>query len=142
MKSMEKSSKKIVARYFAVLAVLTLVLGFASSALAESPCIEKGRTYYALMNIPAENFAAKDSDPKLKEEYGKHKAYMGSLAAKGQAVFGGPFKWKKGGGMSILTVGSMEEAKAIAEQDPAKKAGIYNYEIYPWMPVTVTKQCQ
>ena len=84
----------------------------------------------------------KATDPKLKAEYEKHKAFMGALGEKGQALIGGPFKWKEGGGMSVLTVKTVEEVKAVAEEDPAVKSGIYEYAIYPWMPVTVAKDCE
>ncbi|MFC1868659.1 YciI family protein [Thermodesulfobacteriota bacterium] len=142
MKEVKRESQRGISFYVSLLIVVIMLLGLATFAMAESTCIKKGNTYYTLINIPGENFAAKATDPKLKAEYEKHKAYMGSLGAKGQTLLGGPFKWKKGGGMSVLTVKTMEEAKAIAEEDPAYKSGIYKYAIYPWMPVSVAKPCR
>jgi uncharacterized protein YciI len=142
MQAMNEETPRRNKLYVAVLIMIIMFLTSATFVMAESTCIKKGDTYYVLTHIPGKNFAAKATDPKLKEEYEKHKAFMGALGAKGQALLGGPFKWKEGGGMSILTVKTMEEAKAIAEEDPAVKSGIYEYAIYPWMPVTVVKDCE
>jgi len=142
MQAMKKESPRSVKSCVSVLIVVIMLIGSASFAVAESTCIKKGDTYYVLMHIPGKNFTAKATDPKLEAEYEKHKAFMGDLGAKGQALIGGPFKWKEGGGMSVLNVKSMEEVKAIAEEDPAVKSGIYEYAIYPWMPVTVAKDCE
>ena len=35
-------------------------------------------------------------------------------------------------GMFVFTVGSLEEAKALAEADPAVKAGRLEPEVHPW----------
>ena len=142
MQAMKIKSPRSRKLYVSVLIVVIMLLGSATFIMAEPTCIKKGDTYYVLMHIPGKNFAAKATDPKLKAEYEKHKAFMGALGAKGQALIGGPFKRKEGGGMSVLTVKTMEEVKAIAEEDPAVKSGIYEYVIYPWMPVTVAKDCE
>jgi len=142
MKEMKEESSRGIRLCFLVVIVIIMLLGSSTFVMAESTCIKKGDTYFVLMHIPGKNFAAKATDPKLKEEYGKHQAFMGELGAKGQALIGGPFKRKEGGGLAVLTVKTMEEAKAIAEKDPAFKSGIYKYAIYPWMPVTVSKDCE
>ncbi|MBN1225360.1 MAG: hypothetical protein JXA79_00080 [Deltaproteobacteria bacterium] len=139
---MKKESLRGIKLFFCVLIVVIMFLGSSTFVMAGSTCIKKGETYFVLMHIPGENFAAKATDPKLKEEYEKHKAFMGELGAKGQALIGGPFKWKEGGGLAVLTVKTMGEVKAIAEEDPAYKSRIYKYTIYPWMPVTVAKDCE
>ena len=142
MQAMKKESPRSKELYALVFIVFIILLISATYVTAASTCIKKGDTYYVLMHTPGKNFAAKATDPNLEAEYEKHKAFMGALGAKGQALIGGPFKWKEGGGMSVLTVKTMEEAIAIADEDPAVKSGIYEYTIYPWMPVNVAKDCE
>ena len=36
-------------------------------------------------------------------------------------------------GVSVFRVGSLEEAKALAEDDPAVRAGRLVIELHPWM---------
>ena len=47
----------------------------------------------------------------------RHVAHLKQLERKGQLVLCGPFQDHKGG-MVIVSVGSLDEAKAIAESDP------------------------
>ena len=58
------------------------------------------------------------------------------LTKEGKMVVAGPFDGQTGeralAGIFILRVSSMEEAKALADSDPAVKAGRFVYEIAPW----------
>jgi uncharacterized protein YciI len=64
-----------------------------------------------------------------------HVAYVKDLGAKGKMICGGPvvaFTW----GLSVLRADSLEEAKKLIEDDPAKKSGLWvDYEIEPWFHV-------
>ena len=61
-----------------------------------------------------------------------HLAYIRDLKAKGKAVAGGPavsFTWA----LLLLKTDSLEEARAIAENDPAAKGGLFsNINVEPW----------
>ncbi len=59
---------------------------------------------------------------------------MGRLAADGKLAVAGPFGQndKAFRGLFILAVPTVEEAKKLAETDPAVKAGIFVVEYVPW----------
>jgi uncharacterized protein YciI len=65
-----------------------------------------------------------------------HMANIQRLTREGKMVVAGPFDGQTGdralAGIFILRVASMEEAKAIADSDPAVTAGRFVYEIAPW----------
>ncbi len=73
------------------------------------------------------------------------KAHMDNidrLTKSGQMLVAGPFLDQNGDkaltGMFILRVSSANEAKSLAESDPAVKAGRFIYEILPWLgPATL-----
>ena len=61
-------------------------------------------------------------------------ANIRKMFADGKLVVAGPFT--DGGelrGIFILRVASMDEAKALTQDDPMVKAGHLNAEIHPWM---------
>ncbi|MEM8566625.1 MAG: YciI family protein [Bacteroidota bacterium] len=59
-----------------------------------------------------------------------HMANIGSMIENRKLLLAGPFE--NGGGIFILNVASLEEAKALAANDPAVKAGRLLTEIRPW----------
>jgi uncharacterized protein len=71
-----------------------------------------------------------------------HMENIRRMGASGKLLIAGPFE--DGGdlrGMFIFRVETLEEAKALAEQDPAVKAGRLRLEWHPWFAaknVTVT----
>lgn len=71
--------------------------------------------------------------PELQELQKAHLAHIQKMAASGKLLIAGPFT--DGGdlrGMFIFRVDTLEEAKALAEQDPAVKAGRLVIEWHPW----------
>jgi uncharacterized protein YciI len=63
-----------------------------------------------------------------------HLANMRSLHEAGQLVVAGPIT--DGGdlrGIFVFKVGSLEEARALADTDPAVKAGRLKVDLHPWM---------
>jgi len=82
------------------------------------------------------HFKALKEAGKLSEDVGPcvaaHVDYMKSLKAKGKILCGGPmvdFTW----GLTVLKASSFKEAKALIENDPAMKRGLFlDYEIIPW----------
>lgn len=68
---------------------------------------------------------------RIQAEHMKHIQKMagdGKLVAAGPITDGGPLR-----GIFIFGVASLEEAKALAEGDPAVKAGRLAVEVHPWM---------
>ncbi len=80
--------------------------------------------------------------PELQKLQADHLAHIGRMADTGKLLIAGPFS--DGGdlrGMFIFRVETLEEAKALAEQDPAVKAGRLVLEWHPWFAaknITVT----
>ncbi len=87
--------------------------------------------YYFVNLMKGANRAQPDSVAK-KLQAG-HMANMEKMAADGKLICAGPYADDKGGGIFILAVKTMEEAKALVDNDPAVKAGRLSYEIRPWM---------
>lgn len=64
----------------------------------------------------------------------QHMAHIRSMGESGKLVIAGPFL--DGGqlrGIFVFKVSTLEEARAMAEADPAVKAGRLQVEIHPWM---------
>ena len=63
-----------------------------------------------------------------------HLHHLFKLRAEGKLVIVGPVLADvELGGIGILDLTDMEEAKKIVEEDPEVKSGRLTYEIYPWM---------
>jgi uncharacterized protein YciI len=63
-----------------------------------------------------------------------HLAYLRSLRQSGRLIIVGPVQ-DNGDlrGMGVYRVDSLEEARSLAEADPAVKAGEFTVEVHPWM---------
>ena len=80
--------------------------------------------------------------PEHQKLQSEHLAYIGKMADTGKLIIAGPFT-DNGDlrGMLIFRLDSPEEAKALAEQDPAVRAGRLVLEWHPWFAaknITVT----
>ena len=65
----------------------------------------------------------------------QHIAHLTKMGQAGHAVVCGPFSDQKDPslrGVCLYRVGSVEEARALAEQDPAVKAGRLTVEVVTW----------
>jgi uncharacterized protein YciI len=62
-----------------------------------------------------------------------HMANIRKMAAAGKLVVAGPFS-DDGDlrGMFVFTTASLEEARALCDQDPAIRAGRLKIELHPW----------
>lgn len=89
-------------------------------------------TYYVafLKRGPAWTPEQTDATRKIQEE---HLAHIGAMADAGDLVLAGPFM-DDGDlrGMFVLKVDSLEKAEALAQADPAVKAGRLRLEFHPW----------
>lgn len=71
-----------------------------------------------------------------------HLRWVIAAEERGQVFASGPFvapgvepgrPGSPAGGMTVLRVGSLEEAEALARSDPYVSSGIVNYEIKEWL---------
>lgn len=69
-----------------------------------------------------------------KEIFRGHFANMNRLAAEGKLALAGPFGENDQAfrGLFVLAVTTVEEGRALAQSDPAVKAGVFVVEYLPW----------
>ena len=78
--------------------------------------------------------ATAESTPETQKLRSEHLANIFKMIASGKLGLAGPCM--DGGslnGVFVFQVGSIEEAKALADSDPLVKAGILVVELHPWM---------
>lgn len=76
-----------------------------------------------------------ESTPETEATQAKHLAYMDALHAQGKLLLAGPFIDSPVDdlrGMTVLAVGSLDEATAITQADPAVQAGRLVMDVIPW----------
>jgi hypothetical protein len=80
-----------------------------------------------------------DSPPELDEASSdelqlQHLGYFSKMRQSGFMIVAGPIVGDSHvAGMSIYSAGSVEEARELAEDDPAVRAGRYRIEVMPWL---------
>lgn len=101
------------------------------AAEATAPPFEM-TTYTLGLLVKGPKWTAEET-PALQKLQESHLAHIGEMARSGALLAAGPLT-DNGTirGILIFKV-SMEEAKALAEQDPAVKAGRLTVELHPWM---------
>jgi len=74
-----------------------------------------------------------EPSPELKERQAAHVAYLGELRQSGKTLVSGPTP-ESGDlrGISIYKTTTVEEARALAEDDPHVQAGHLVIELHPW----------
>ena len=127
-------------------AALSLLLLPFSVALApaQSPGADdyEMTTYQVGFLRKGPNWTPVGDSSELKALQAAHLEHIGKMAETGKLILAGPFS--DGGdlrGLFIFRVDSLEDAKALAEQDPAVKAGRPVIEWHPWYAaknITVT----
>jgi uncharacterized protein YciI len=74
-----------------------------------------------------------ESTPETTALQAAHMDNIRAMAATGKLVIAGPFtKSPPYAGVFVFKVGSLEEAKTLAEADPTVKAGRLVIEVHPW----------
>jgi uncharacterized protein len=66
------------------------------------------------------------------EIVGRHAAHLAELDEAGKLVLAGPIP-ERAGGLIVLRVANLAEAKAIAEEDPMVRGGYQTYELGTWL---------
>jgi uncharacterized protein YciI len=65
-----------------------------------------------------------------------HRAYLGSLKAKGVLLASGPLDPRNGGALFLKVPDEnvLANLDRIRDEDPFTKAGVAQYELLPWLP--------
>lgn len=117
------------------LIVLALLLfpALASKAQQTAPKAEEPQMkqyFFVMLKRGPNRSQDAESVKKLQEA---HIAHLDKMAEMGKLNVAGPFgddgDWR---GIMIFKSGTLEEIKALVEQDPMVKIGRLNYEIHPW----------
>jgi uncharacterized protein YciI len=112
----------------AVLAAAWLAAGAFGPAVAAQ---EKMVTFYLCLLVTPQSPAEPPADPAQLQL--DHLSHLKEVMAGGKGVIAGPVAGQgRLRGILVLRVGSMEEARAVADSDPAVKAGQLAIEIHPW----------
>jgi uncharacterized protein len=83
-------------------------------------------TYYLIFlnSIPGK--------PLAPEVVKRHAAHLAELDSDGKLVLAGPIP-ERAGGLIVLRVASLAEAKAIAEEDPMVRGAYQTYQLGTWL---------
>jgi uncharacterized protein YciI len=95
---------------------------------------EYGMKNYVMVIIKTGPNDATIKGKKRDEIFGGHMANIARLADEGKLAVAGPFgkNDQQFRGLFILNVSDVEEAKKLAETDPAVRAGIFVVDLIPW----------
>jgi uncharacterized protein YciI len=102
------------------------------SAIAVWPQEMANMTTYAVVFLKRGPKWTAESSPELEKLQQAHLAHMNRMAKEGKLILAGPFM--DGGtlrGMCVYGT-SVEDARALASEDPAVKAGRLEVEVKPW----------
>ena len=118
---------------FAVLAFTGAALAAPEEPAADTAPVEMEAYQLVLLKRPANR-------PELPEErvaeiQKAHMAHLERLALEGRIVAAGPFGDQDDPamrGLALYRVGSVEEARRLAEEDPAVQAGRLEVEVMTW----------
>lgn len=113
---------------------IIFLIALCSSAPAQEKAEAKFEmtTYYVAFLKRGPNWTAEATSETKKLQEG-HMAHITSMAESGKLILAGPFA--DGGdlrGMFVFRTATLEEAKALAEADPAVRAGRFVLELHPW----------
>jgi len=87
-------------------------------------------TYYFVMLVKGPNWTGQ-SNPDLMKQ---HLAHLRSMWEAKRLVIAGPLLDDGNTrGLCVYKVSSVEEARTLASEDPAVKAGRFAVEVHPWM---------
>lgn len=89
-------------------------------------------TYYVVFLVRGEAATPAESERQQLQE--KHIGHLKAMHAAGKLVIAGPFLDDQTiRGICVYKTASAEEARTLAEADPAVKSGRLKVEVHPWM---------
>ena len=104
-----------------------------AAAHKKNPEMKVEMTQYQLVFLLSGPKAISNSGKELEKLQEKHLEHIFKMLDKKKATVAGPFmEDTELRGIMVFQVGSVEEAKRLAEEDPAVKAGRLKVEIHPW----------
>lgn len=121
-----------IARVVAFLSIVGAACGPGIRAAGTGPGGFEMTTYYVGFLLKGALWTP-DQTPEVEKLQAAHLANIQRLAQEGKLILAGPFT--DGGdlrGMFVFQVGSIEEARALAESDPMVKAGRLKLDLHPW----------
>ncbi|MEP6994426.1 MAG: YciI family protein [Acidobacteriota bacterium] len=126
-------------------AILLMILVSSQPLWPASPEEYEMATYQLAFLFKGPAFSAEETPERAKLQEA-HMAHIRKMADSGKLIIAGPFA-DDGDlrGLFIFRTDSLEEAKALAEQDPAVKAGRLRLEWHPWYAaknITVTARAE
>jgi len=89
------------------------------------------KQFYVLFHSPGPGW---DPEKGFEDQAGiyEHVGFLRGLFEDGTLRMGGPFL-DNSGGMAVLKVSSLDEARRIGESDPTVKSGLLTVTPRPWM---------
>lgn len=70
--------------------------------------------------------------PVIEQDLDDHRAYFGSLDARGQVALAGPFLDLEAGGMIVLRAANVADAAHLMNDDPAVVSGVFAAALRPF----------
>jgi len=114
------------------IAVLLIAAAVAvAGSLVRAQTQDKMTTFYLCLLVEGPNANKPQADPG--EILASHLANLKALMATPQGVIAGPIGDQgRLRGVLVLRTATVDEARAIASNDPAVKAGVFAIEVHPW----------
>ena len=138
VRALAKSIRSICQARSVMAAIAAALLSVSSASAAEAPVSAAnpaapavsglGQLYYMIVLRPGPNWIK--NKPYTQQPLLPHGKYLQSLYDRHVLVIAGPFL-DDAGGFVILDCPSEAEAKAVAANDPATRAGVFISEIHP-----------
>jgi len=101
-------------------------------AAAPAPVEYEMTTYYVGFLYKGPTWSAEETPERARLQEA-HMANIRKMGAEEKLLIAGPFTDDgEIRGLYVFKAGSLEEARALAESDPAVKAGRLRFEIHPW----------
>lgn len=111
----------------------------ASAAPSAAPAEKFAMRAYQVVILHRGPAWSKVQTPESQALFAGHMQHLQRQTAAGKLVLAGPFTVPAEGapadaaaGLCVFAVDTPEEARALAEQDPAVKAGRFTLEVLPW----------
>jgi len=112
---------------------LEVLKWWAAKGIMKPPAQPKLTTYYFTFLRRGPKWTA-EKTPETEKLQAAHMANINAMAQTGKLVIAGPFENAgEYAGVFIFKVATLDEARALAESDPAVKAGRLKADVHPWL---------
>ena len=105
----------------------------AKGIMKPPPQLLKQKVYYLTFLRRGPNWTP-EKTPETEKLQAEHMANINAMAKTGKLVIAGPFENAgEYAGIFVFKVGTLDEAKQLAQSDPAVKAGRLVADVHPWL---------